>query len=144
MRVQFRKVDPATEIRELVQFDRQVFPRSDVFPASYWRNVESYWMIVDAQTVGCCAFERNAPTLYVASTGVLPLWRGRGLGTKLKLWQIAFARKHGFKRIVSHCRQKNLPMISLNEKVGFRTIAVEPGYYTRPRDAAVVMELPLS
>jgi ribosomal protein S18 acetylase RimI-like enzyme len=143
MRTEFRKVDPAAEMQELLHVDRQIFRRADVFPAAYWTTVASYWMLVDGVKVGCCAFESNAPTLYVASTGILPSYRGRGFGKRFKLWQIAYARKRGYTRIVAHCRQKNLPIISLNQKAGFRTIAVTPGYYTRPSDAAVVMELAL-
>jgi ribosomal protein S18 acetylase RimI-like enzyme len=143
MRTAFTKVDSATEMQELLRFDRQIFRRADVFPAAYWRSVESYWMIVDGVKIGCCAFELSAPTLYVASTGILPAYQGRGFGKRFKRWQIAYARKHRYTRIVAHCRQKNLPIISLNQKAGFRTIAVTPGYYTRPSDAAVVMELPL-
>jgi ribosomal protein S18 acetylase RimI-like enzyme len=143
MRAQFLKANPVTEIAELVGFDRQVFRRADVFPRAYWQSVESYWMIVDGVKVGCCAFEPNAPTLYVASTGILPAYQGRGFGKRFKRWQIAHGRKHGFTRMITHCRQKNLPMISLNRKVGFRTVAVAPGYYARPTEAAVVMELSL-
>jgi ribosomal protein S18 acetylase RimI-like enzyme len=143
MRMQFRRANAVTELRELVRFDRQIFRRADVFPPAYWRSVESYWMIVDGVKVGCCAFEPNGVTLYVASTGVLPDFQGRGLGKRFKRWQIAYARRHGYTRMLAHCRQKNLPMISLNRKVGFRTVAVTPGYYARPTEAAVLMELPL-
>ena len=143
MRTAFRKANTVTEMQELLRFDQQTFRRADVFPRAYWRNVESYWMIVDGVKVGCCAFELNAPTLYIASTGILPAYQGRGFGKRFKRWQISFARRHGYTRMVAHCRQRNLPMISLNRKVGFRTVAVTPGYYARPTEAAVVMELPL-
>jgi ribosomal-protein-alanine N-acetyltransferase len=141
MRVQFRKANAITDMPALVRFDRRTFRQSDVFPPAYWRSVESYWMIVDGAKVGCCAFQPSGLTLYIASTGILPECQGRGLGKRFKRWQIAYARRHGYTRLLAHCRQKNLPMISLNRKVGFRTVAVRPGYYARPTEAAVVMEL---
>jgi ribosomal protein S18 acetylase RimI-like enzyme len=147
MKTEFRKATLPREIRSLMTFDRKVFSASDLFPAEYWKACESWWMVIDGVKVGCCAFERRTDlrkgSLYLASTGILPSYRGRGLGQLLKSWQIAYAHTHGFTRILTHARERNEAIIALNTKFGFRTIRTAPRYYTDPEDAAVVMELRL-
>ena len=117
-------------------------------------------MIVDGVRAGCCAFERHADfqedlrgdgrnprlrgSLYIASTGILPRLQGRGLGAVLKTWQIAYARCHGFTRILANTRKSNLRMIGLNRKFGFRVVRITRGYYHDPVEATVVMELRLN
>jgi len=155
MRTEFRKAVLPGEIRSLMAFDRKVFPPSDLFDAAAWKTYESYWMFVDGVKVGCCAFEKhvdfqedvrgvNVPrkgSLYISSTGILPKFQSQGLGALLKCWEIAYARHHGFTRIVTNTRKRNLTMIKLNRKFGFRVVRTTPCYYSDPADSTVVMEL---
>ena len=159
MHVEFRKCDPAREISALRAFDRKVFPKGDLFSANEWRSYTSYWMIVDGTIVGCCAFEHDLDfqedlrrdecnarlkgSLYTASTGILPEFQGKGLGNLLKCWEIAYAKYHGFTRVVTNTRKKNSRMISLNQRFGFQVIRETRGYYSDPTDSTVVMELRL-
>ena len=129
-------------------FDRKVFPPSDRFPASYWKQLESYWLLVDGVNSGCCAFEPHTGfedplrgSLYIATTGILPKFQRQGLGALLKSWEVAYARRHGFQRIVTNTRKKNRAMIALNRRFGFEIIRTVPRYYADPVDATVVMEL---
>src|SRR5437763_193894 len=113
MKTVFRKVRLPREIPALVEFDRRVFGPFDCFESAHWRFYESHWMLIDGEKAGCCAFEKHVDfsdddsspalvnSLYVASTGILPEFQGRGLGTLLKAWEIAYARSHGFTRIVT-------------------------------------------
>ena len=159
MRTEFRKAILPREIRSLMAFDRKVFSSSDLFDAGTWKMFESYWMIVDGVKAGCCAFEAHADfqedinqgdispplkgSLYISTTGILPRLRGMGFGTLLKSWEISYARNHGFNRIVTNTRKRNIAMIKLNRKFGFRIIRTTPGYYSDPPDSTVVMELRL-
>ena len=159
MRTEFRRVDTEAEIRSLLAFDRKVFCPSDRFPPAYWKELESYWMLVDGTKAGCCAFELNvdfqediradevnppcAGSLFIASTAILPRFQGLGLGRLLKAWEIAYARRHGFERIVTNTRRGNAAMIALNREFRFRKIRTTPDYYFDPPDATVVMELRL-
>jgi ribosomal protein S18 acetylase RimI-like enzyme len=160
LKTEFRKVVAAKEMRSLLTFDRKVFRKSDWFPEEYWRNCESYWMLVDDRKVGCCAFQKHVDfqedirpdglnprlkgSLYISTTGILPKFQGMGFGQLLKCWQIAYARRHGFTRIVTNTRQGNAAMIALNQKFGFRTLRTTPRYYRGPTDATVVMEWALA
>jgi ribosomal protein S18 acetylase RimI-like enzyme len=159
MKVEFLKAD-AKDLQSLIAFDHAVFPKSDWFDTDCWKLYESWWMIVDGVRAGCCAFERHADfqeylrrdgknlhllgSLYIASTGILPRLQGRGLGALLKTWQIAYARRHGFTRIVANTRKSNLRMIRLNRRFGFKVIRTTRGYYHDPVEATVVMELDIA
>jgi ribosomal protein S18 acetylase RimI-like enzyme len=154
MITQFRKAILPKELGALLAFDRKVFPRADRFDAQYWSACESYWMIVGATKVGCCAFEKHvdfhsddgrAPrlrgSLYISTTGILPRFQNRGFGPLMKAWEIAYARYHGFDRVITTCRKSNSRMIALNRKFGFRIVRTVSRYYVEPPDSAVLMEL---
>jgi len=157
MTTHFRRALLPAELRSLMAFDRKVFPRSDLFDAAAWKAGESYWMLVNGVKVGCCAFEKNVDfqedvtrdgvnprmpgSLYITTTGILPKFQDRGFGRLLKCWQVAYARNHGFRRIVTNTRKRNRRIIALNREFGFRIIRTTPGYYSGPPDSTVVMEL---
>lgn len=50
-------------------------------------------------------------------TGVLPLYRCRGIALALKLRTIAYCRAHGYRRLLTH--SSNPAMIALNRKLNF-------------------------
>lgn len=146
------------EIRDLVSFDHEVFHehQDDWFDEEYWEaESEPWWMLIDDIKVGCCAFEPNVDvsddpdrdnpplqgSLYVSTTGIHPTFQRKGLAKLMKAWQIAYARHHGFNRIVTNHRQSNSVMIRINESFGFRTLRIVPDYYDG--EPAVVMELVL-
>lgn len=68
---------------------------------------------------------------------------GARTGSKQKQWQIEYARERGFEIIVTNMRESNTRIIRLNNKFGFTTRELVPGYYSDPEEAAVVMELKL-
>jgi len=142
MKIEFRKAILPREIGSLLAFDRKVFPKADRFDSDYWKTVESYWLLVGNAKAGCCAFEKRPKgSLYIATTGILPRFQRQGFGTLLKSWQIAYARYHGFNRIITNCRKSNSRMIALNRQFGFRVVRTIPRYYAEPTDSAVLMEL---
>jgi ribosomal protein S18 acetylase RimI-like enzyme len=159
MHTEFRKAILPEDIPSLIAFDHKVFPKADWFSKTDWEMYISYWMIVDQRKLGCCALQHHADfkedvrgdganpprrgSLYISSTGILPVYQRMGLGTLLKAWQVAYARRHHFTRIVTNTRKSNTAMIHLNEKFGFEVVRVSPHYYSGPADSTVVMELRL-
>jgi ribosomal protein S18 acetylase RimI-like enzyme len=154
MQTEFRRAVVPREVRSLIAFDHKAFPRSDWFAARDWEHYESYWLCVGARKIGCCAFEagvdfaddvdetnrRSEGSLYIASTGILPAFQGKGFGRLMKSWHIAYAIHYGYRRVVTNTRSRNAAMIALNKKFGFRVLRTTPGYYGDPVDATVVME----
>jgi GNAT superfamily N-acetyltransferase len=157
MHVEFRRAVIPDEIPELLAFDRKIFPKADLFDEEDWMRDDTYWMLVDGTKIGCCAFQANRDfrddirkdrrnpsrkgSLYITTTGILRRFRGSGFGKLFKVWQITYAKLHGFNRIVTNCRMRNAPIIGLNQSLGFRLVRATPRYYTGPTDATVVMEL---
>jgi|HubBroStandDraft_5_1064220.scaffolds.fasta_scaffold314638_2 ribosomal protein S18 acetylase RimI-like enzyme len=152
MKTEFRKAVLPLEIEGLLAFDRKVFPSADRFDRAYWSKCESYWLLVGNIKVGCCAFEKHidfhgdsgeAPhrkgSLYISTTGILPRFQKRGFGALLKSWEIAYARYHGFNRVITTCRKSNTHMIQLNRRFGFKKVRTVPYYYEK--ESAVLMEL---
>ena len=152
-KIEFRKVIIPDEIEALCEFDRKAFYAypSDIYAPERWQECESYWLIADGRMVGCTAFERNIDydsrprpgCLYISSTGVLPEVQEQGFGSAQKKWQIEYAKRNGFTRIVTNMRQSNERIIKLNEKFGFKRRKIHPHYYGDPDEAAIVMELDL-
>jgi ribosomal protein S18 acetylase RimI-like enzyme len=66
-----------------------------------------------------------------------------GFGGLLKSWQVLYARRHGFTRIITNTREGNRPIIGLNKKFGFKVLRTTPNYYEEPLEPTVVMELQL-
>lgn len=154
MNAEFRRAILPKEIRSLVIFDHKAFPEypTDWFDQDDWEACEAWWMLVNHRKVGCCAFElhvdfreyRKNPhlhgSLYIVTTGILPRLQGKGFGRLLKKWQLLYARRRGFTRVVTNTRKGNTPIIRLNKKFGFKVIRIARNYYEDPREPTVVME----
>jgi ribosomal protein S18 acetylase RimI-like enzyme len=155
MKTEFRKAILPKDLNRLVAFDHKVFTKADWFRKSDWGNCESYWMIVDGATVGCCGFEHSKDfqekqnsllrnSLYISTSGILPRFQRKGIGRLLKSWQIAYARRYGFDRIITNHRASNRGIIELNKKFGFKIVRrCTVIYYDDPPESMVVMELKL-
>ena len=157
MIMEFRKAELPRDAASLREMDVEIFG-TDAFELARWLTLESYWILADGEVAGCAAFipdvdfaedlrkdDENEPqrgTLYIQSTGLLAKHRGRGIGSRVKAWQIEYAKRNGFRRIVTNCREGNAAMIAVNRKFGFQAIRTTPGYYG-DGEATVVMELSL-
>ena len=155
MLLEFRKAQLPQDAVALWNLDVAIFGK-DAFDQALWLILESYWILVNDRVAGAAAFihhpdfqealredAKNTPqagTLYIQSTGLLSAYRGQGLGTLIKAWQIEYAKQNGFRRIVTNCRESNAAMISLNKKFGFQLTRTTPDYY-EDGEATVVLEL---
>jgi ribosomal protein S18 acetylase RimI-like enzyme len=153
MDIKFQKATLPGDLDDLLEFDHRTFGAypDDLFEREDWSGCVSYWMFVNGIKVGCSAFQHNvdydgAPRsgcLYIASTGILPEFQGRGFGKKEKQWQIEYAHRNGFAMMVTNMRQSNTRIIRLNRSLGFRYRGLDAAYYHNPDEPAVVMELSL-
>lgn len=153
MRLEIKKADSADN-ELLAEMDSRIFSASDAFPGDVWEDLISYWVILDGERIGSISMKHDSGywsgeyparpgCVYIASTGLLPEWRGKGLGEKLKAWEVDYARRLGFKVAVTNCRESNKKIIGLNKKFGFRAVKTHPNYYECPTEDSVVMELKL-
>lgn len=90
------------------------------------RRGDPQFVALDGQkVVGWCDINRvNRPVsrhVGVLGIGLLPDWRGRGIGRKLMQTTIDDALKKGFSRIELTVRESNGSAIALYKKLGFET-----------------------
>jgi mycothiol synthase len=72
------------------------------------------------EPVGYATIDNMGRDAYHGLTAVKRDWRRRGVATALKQTQIAAAKRMGFRRLVTGSEERNLPMRTLNAKLGYR------------------------
>lgn len=82
---------------------------------------------------------------HVLTLGVGAAWQNRGLGGKMLRYLIELSRKYQAGFVLLDVRESNTGAINLYQQLGFRQIAVRPGYYPAMcgREDALVMKLEL-
>jgi mycothiol synthase len=95
-------------------FINQVLHNPAVRPTAF------FVAVLDEEYVGCSyLLEASDTCLMTGLTGVKRGHRRRGIATALKGAAIRYARDNGFRCIKAVNESGNLPMIALNEKLGF-------------------------
>lgn len=89
--------------------------------------------------VGAALLEVLVPESELHSLAVLPAKRRRGLGGILLGAALNEARKRGATQMFLEVRSSNQAAISLYEGAGFMPLSVRRGYYSHPREDALVM-----
>ena len=147
MNIEFRKAIIPDELPALCEFDKKAFHAhpADLFSEDDWKQYESWWMTLDGITVGCIALQTDTKDeLWISSTGLLPEFCGRGLGNRIKQWEIDYAKSNGYSLIGTMMRESNERIIGLNKKFGFSVLTIVESAYSGPDEAGIVMVLHLS
>ncbi|MCX8068237.1 MAG: GNAT family N-acetyltransferase [Anaerolineae bacterium] len=85
---------------------------------------------VDGEVVGFQSLDRWARYTdsfdHVGTLGtfVLPPWRRRGVGRCLAEYTLAFARTHGYEKLVVYVRASNQGALSFYQRLGFRPCGI--------------------
>ena len=117
-----------------IQLDKDVLGMETRSPMSYEafvREVEAQNSLADAFFIAYKEAEylgmsclilhsTDAKALNQTTTGVRPDYRSLGIATALKWHGIKYAHTHGYDAIHTYMDGTNLPMIKLNEKLGFQ------------------------
>jgi GNAT superfamily N-acetyltransferase len=114
---------PGEETNEIVPFERWL--ANDMQGVSD-RPEAVFVALAGDEVVGYAklAFAQESSRVFHDLTGVKRAWRGRGIAGALKRTQIAWAKDHGFERLVTRNEERNEPIRRLNVRYGYR---VEPG-----------------
>jgi len=76
---------------------------------------------------------------HVTNVGVLPEYRGEGVGEFLMRSLIAAAKERGANMMTLEVRKSNYVAQNLYSKLGFEPIGIRRGYYMDDREDAVIM-----
>jgi len=71
------------------------------------------------EVVGYSALDVFGPRVFNGLTAVRRAWRRRGVATALKHAGIAAAKAAGFARLQTESEERNVPMRTLNERLGY-------------------------
>ncbi len=77
----------------------------------------------------------------VGNIAVAPAFRGYGIGEKLMQTIIDDAKQKGLQWITLEVRSRNIPAITLYQKLGFSIVGSRKNYYKNPTDDAHLMKL---
>ena len=75
----------------------------------------------------------------ITNVAVVPAFRRKGIGRKLMEHLLTEAPLCGVGDCTLEVRAGNSPAISLYESLGFRIEGIRPGFYTKPREDALIM-----
>ncbi|MCP3103216.1 GNAT family N-acetyltransferase [Myxococcus sp. K15C18031901] len=107
--------------------------------------VESRVALVDGAPAGLVLMARRGRVSRVAGMGIVPAWRGRGLGAEMLKPLMEEARSRGDCRMVLEVIEQNAPAVKLYERLGFRRVRRLVGFTGTPTpEPGVLREVPLS
>ncbi len=93
----------------------------------------------DAQICGYVGLYQSFEEGEITNVAVDPAKRRCGIARQLLQALDAQAKARGIAKIFLEVRVSNQPAIALYEKQGYERIAMRPGFYSRPREDALVM-----
>lgn len=94
----------------------------------------------DSLLLGAALLEVLVPESELHSLAVLPGKRRQGLGAVLLKSALSVARRRGATEMFLEVRRSNQAAIALYERAGFASLSVRRGYYSHPREDALVMQ----
>ena len=91
---------------------------------------------------GYCVFQVVADEMHIMNLTVAPEGRGRGLGGFLLRLAKDLATRRGAREAFLEVRESNVAARALYRSAGFSEVGRRPGYYTRPREDALLLRHP--
>ena len=98
--------------------------------------------VLDGQVVGYICIRTILDMTHVLNIAVLPEFRRVGIGSMLLYGALkALAQLIPDKNLTLDVRESNFAAIRLYEKFGFKVTGSRRGYYKKPEEDAMIMEL---
>lgn len=103
---------------------------------------EVFFALRDGMVVGTAALILRDPDTYeLSKMGVVPMYKGQGIGQQLMRHALDYAREVGKKRVYLDSNRRLAPAIQLYHKMGFREIPVDANTPYERCDIRMEMEL---
>jgi [ribosomal protein S18]-alanine N-acetyltransferase len=90
-----------------------------------------------------CAMQVFADEMHILNLAVAPEWRLSGLGRFLLRLAKDLGGRRGAREAWLEVRAGNSPALALYRSLGFSEVGRRRGYYSRPREDALVLRAPL-
>ncbi len=98
----------------------------------------------EEEVLGYAGYYMHLDEAEILNIAVLEEARRAGVGRKLLRYLLQEARKCGALRITLEVRESNLPAQKLYYSLGFQKCGIRKGYYDKPREDALILELVLT
>jgi ribosomal protein S18 acetylase RimI-like enzyme len=120
----------ARERRYLAFLEGPPLEGTRAFALGHIKRGHPLFVVVSAgEVIGWCDVTPKERPIYahvgVLGMGLLPQFRGQGIGTDLIRRSLAAARAFGFRRVELTVRENNTNAIALYNKIGFETEGVQ-------------------
>lgn len=102
-------------------------------------NAQCFGYFEDDVLVGYIALEWVLDEGSLTNLAVLPAFRRRGIAEKLTVALIEEAQRLNLQLVTLEVRVSNTPASNLYRKMGFEEVGVRRGYYSNPREDALLM-----
>ena len=133
----------ARHLDEVLAIEREGFTapwqERDFEDALERRNAYSLVCLKGKRVVAYAVGFLVAGEYHLANLAVHPAFRRRGLGSRFLEAVMSGLPDRDAGVVTLEARVSNLPAIGLYRKLGFRTVAIRPGYYASPAEDALVM-----
>lgn len=97
-------------------------------------------LTVDGEIAGYAVIDMQIlPESELFNIAVAPEYRGKGFSKLLMDASLSDAEKRGAETVLLEVRASNAAAIGLYEKYGFKQNGVRKGYYSQPKEDAVLM-----
>jgi len=93
----------------------------------------------DGQVIGCCGFWQSFEDADICNVVVIENCRRRGIAEKMLRALMGEGKKRGVLNFTLEVRSGNMPAVHLYEKLGFVTEGVRKGFYSNPKEDALIM-----
>ena len=100
--------------------------------------------LIQGQVAGYMGAHHLGDCAYVCNVAVSPVYRGRGVASKLIEAHIVRAGQAGLHEISLEVRTSNTAARALYEKSGFIRLGTRPNFYDNPRENAEIYTLYLN
>ena len=132
-------------IKEVAQLEALCFskPWSEQGLLSELVNGTAHFFVAknEGETIGYIGMHIVCDEAYIANLAVHPGHRKKGVGRTLLHMAQGFALGMGAKFLSLEVRQSNQPAISLYRSEGFKTAGRRKGFYTQPKEDALILTL---
>lgn len=95
--------------------------------------------VLDGRAVGCAGMHCVCGECYIDKVAVHPDFRRQGIAKALVQSLIDYVIEQNGEFITLEVRQSNAPAITLYKKLEFNPVGVRPGFYSDPKEDALLM-----
>ena len=143
MNYRIEQIKAVSEAGRLAEIEKECFshPLEEKQIAALLQNENTFFLAAGEGDIltGSLWVQTVLDEGYIGNVAVRPAYRRCGIADALLRELAAFAEKNHLVFLTLEVREGNVPAIALYEKNGYHRVGLRPGYYSDPREDAVLM-----